>query len=143
MIPAARFRTVRRRAAGGFTDRKASRSTGYTIGSSSYTEMALDTIDPGHPATTLVSGGIQVNYTGNIKVVLDCTTQAAASGYQQLFLPYVNDVASSATANAGTRGVRHAEWTIPVVSGDVVSIYASRTGTSSVDAGATVLITLP
>ena len=46
-----------------------------------------------------MSGGIQINHTGNIKVVLDCTTQAAASGYQQLFLPYVNDVAAG-TENA-------------------------------------------
>ena len=125
-----------------FTDRKASRATSYSL-TGSYTKIALSTVDATYPATVLVSGGIQIaDYTGPIKIVLDCTTQGAASGYQQIFRPYVNDVAAG-TENAATRGVRHAEWTISVLAGDVVSIYGYRTGTSSVDAGTTVLITLP
>lgn len=141
MIPAARFRTVKRRPTGAFSAKRASRSTSMSL-AGSYGKLALDTADAAYPGTALVSGGIQMDYTGNIKVVLDCTTQAAASGYQQVFRPYINDVAAG-TENSATRGVRHAEWTIPVVAGDVVSIYGYRTGTSSVDAGAIVLITLP
>lgn len=111
----------------------------------SYVKVPLTAVMPAHPDTVLVSGGIQLNYTGTLHVELDCTTTAAASGYQQLFLPYLDDVAvAGAAAGTGTRGVRHHEWDIAVVSGQVLSIWAYRTGTSSVTADLmTVVVTLP
>ena len=111
----------------------------------SYVKVPLTAVMPAHPDTVLVSGGIQLNYTGTLHVELDCTTTAPASGYQQIFLPYLDDVAvAGAVEGAGTRGVRHHEWDIPVVSGQVLSIWAYRTGTSSVTEDLmTVVVTLP
>lgn len=126
-----------------FAPSSAFRTTSFTI-TGSMTKVTFNTVDPMVPSTVLVNGGIQVNYTGAVKVILDCTTQAAASGYTQTFKPYVNDAdTSGATANVKTRGVRHAEWTINVNSGDVVSLWAGRSGTSSIDANAQLQIAAP
>ena len=110
----------------------------------SYAKVPLTSAMATYPTTVLVSGGIQVNYTGTVHLVLDCVTSGAASGYQQIFLPYVNDVATELTPGAGIRGTRHHAWDLNVTAGDVVSIYAYRTGTSSVTADPfTLVISLP
>ena len=126
-----------------FSPSSAFRSTSYTIGGSSFAKVAFDTIDSMVPATILNNGGIQVDYTGQVKVILDCTTTGASSGYTQSFKPYINDVDAGAAANVATRGVRHAEWLINVVSGQVVSLWAARSGTSGIEAGAQLQIVLP
>lgn len=127
-----------------FSPKGGQRTATLSLGGS-YAKVPLTAVMPAHPDTVLVSGGIQLNYTGTLHVELDCTTGAAASGYTQSFKPFLDDAdTTGATANTATRGVRHAEWDINVVAGQVLSIWAYRTGTSSVTADLmTVVVTLP
>ena len=126
-----------------FSPKGGQRTATLSLGGS-YAKVPLTAVMPAHPDTVLVSGGIQLNYTGTLHVELDCTTTGSASGYQQIFLPYLDNVATAVTPGGGTRGVRHHEWDIDVLAGQVVSIWAYRTGTSSVTADPfTVTVTLP
>ena len=129
---------------GGLFQPKGGQRTASQSLTDSYVKVPLTAVMPAHPDTVLVSGGIQLNYTGTLHVELDCTTTGSASGYQQIFLPYLDNVATAVTPGGGTRGVRHHEWDIDVLAGQVVSIWAYRAGTSSVTADPfTVTVTLP
>ena len=131
---------------GGLFQPKGGQRTASQSLTGSYVKVPLTTALTGtYPGSVIVDGGIQLDFTGLVRITLDCTTGAAAAAYTQSFKPFLDDAdTTGATANTATRGVRHAEWDINVVAGQVVSIWASRSGTSSVgDQPFTVTVTLP
>ena len=130
---------------GGLFQPKGGRRTASQSLTDSYVKVPLTTALTGtYPGSVIADGGIQLDFTGQVRITLDCTTTSSASGYQQIFLPYLDNVATAVTPGGGTRGVRHHEWDIDVLAGQVVSIWAYRAGTSSVTADPfTVTVTLP
>lgn len=128
-----------------FQPKGGQRNASLSLGGS-YAKVPLTTaLTAQYPGSVIVNGGIQLDFTGLVRITLDCTTTGSSSGYQQIFMPVLDDTAvPGVVAGAGTRGVRHHEWDIDVLAGQVVSIAAYRTGTSSVTADPfTVTVTLP